>query len=415
MILVLKNIELIKGSFPKKILYFFSITLYLLLSAGIVAISYTTDLPLKSIAENQQLKTQWDHVSKLAVLNDLATGTDNSSIAGKSSKLDQDLWSTYAAISQKKGVYLIHADYFSPGWLASMQQDGPYHDLPEQPFWKLTFSPNFAQKNGIQLAPKELAAAESGTRLFLIPDTLSARAQNKLTAFLKEDSVLGLSADDVPTVFTKKREFRFVRYHFDKKFFTWVDSAKQESFTRQPVIYIATPENMTYIETGGIRATGLDGYLKFSSLKKAHQTMTSQLLAQHHLQDNKPAFLSVQKYIDGLQKDLRQTIRLFGSLFMVTLVLLILCLLVIATIFQTANQEKLAVKKFLGFSFFQLYRTPLLGIIFIHLLQLAVILVLKSKIGVVLVLISLLLQLILFWFYTNRNNFNEITTLFKRG
>ena len=47
------------------------------------------------------------------------------------------------------------------------------------------------------------------------------------------------------------------------------------------------------------------------------------LLARFNLSDNKPNFVSVSSYIDGLQKSLWQTVIMFGAALAILLVLLL--------------------------------------------------------------------------------------------
>ncbi|GKS82150.1 hypothetical protein LPAF129_18360 [Ligilactobacillus pabuli] len=414
-ILLLKNIELIRGRFPHKAVYAFSVTIYLLLSLGIVILGLGIDQPFQQIQDNQHLKQQWQTVSQMAVMGDLSIGDDTASAAGSSSRLDHDLWSMYREISHKKGVYLIHTDYTSQKWLKEMQNSGVYHNLPPKAYWQFTFSPNYAAKNGIKLKQADLATAEAGTQLFLLPDSLSHQQQKQVAAYLKESALEGVSEGDVPTKFVQKKKFKFMNYHFSQPIFTWTDSTKKPTYAKNPVVYIATPENMTYVTTGGLRAAGLDGYLKFANEKVARQLVTPQRISRNGLKDNHVRFLTVNRYVDGIQKTLALTIRWFGGIALIALLLLVLCLLVIATIFKTVNEERLAVKKFLGFSFLQLYRVPLVGILGVHLLELLVTIVLSSKMGILLVVISLFIQLGIFWVYMTRSEFKQIIKLFKRG
>ncbi|MCD5500947.1 hypothetical protein LOB58_04425 [Lactobacillus delbrueckii subsp. lactis] len=98
---------------------------------------------------------------------------------------------------------------------------------------------------------------------------------------------------------------------------------------RNPVIYLVVPKNMTYVEIGGIFASGMNGYLKFADQKTRERYTNKALLARFNLSDNKPNFVSVSSYIDRLQKSLWQTVIMFGAALAILVVLLLLLVLIL--------------------------------------------------------------------------------------
>ncbi|GLB46322.1 hypothetical protein WR164_03010 [Philodulcilactobacillus myokoensis] len=408
--ILIKNIDLIKGKFSKKVLYTFAMSLYVFISIGVVVVSYITDRPMDSIINNQQIARNWSNVSQMNVLSKIENNGDI-----QSNQLDQNIYNFYKSISDHNGVYIINTSYLSEHWINNMKNAGTYKSLPNRPFWQFDFSPNYAQKVGIKLTADELQAAKQGQRLYLIPDSLSNQDFKADTNFLKEDALLDIGGNDVQTPFLKQKKFKFVKYKFnsDHSFFTWDDSGKNVDSTSQPVIMIATPANMTYVEIGGLYANGLDGYLKFDNQKIMKQNINNNNLKKYNLINDHLQFASVKQYIDGLQKDLMQTLQLFLVVFAILIMLLVILLLIIITVFNTANEKKIAVKKFLGFSFFNLYRLPLIVVALTTLLQLLAVTIMKSRIGFVLILISFIIQILVFISYVNRNQFKQIIKLFK--
>ena len=173
---------------------------------------------------------------------------------------------------------------------------------------------------------------------------------------------------------------------------------------------------MTYVEIGGIFASGMNGYLKFAD-QKTRERYTNKankaLLARFNLSDNKPNFVSVSSYIDGLQKSLWQTVIMFGAALAILLVLLLLLVLILVMIYKQLNREEIAVKKFLGFSPRQLYALPL-GVIFLTGAgQLFAAGLLRSKVGLFVLPLICLLQLSLFYLYVIKDSFNDVVELFK--
>ena len=116
---------------------------------------------------------------------------------------------------------------------------------------------------------------------------------------------------------------------------------------------------------------------------------------------------------DGLQKEIGTTILWFGLVFVILIAILIGLLLTLATIFRIANQEKINVKKFLGFDFWQLYRSPLILLSCVILLELGIVSALQSKFGLLLMAAVSLLQLLIFSKYMARSELKRLLLAFK--
>ena len=130
--------------------------------------------------------------------------------------------------------------------------------------------------------------------------------------------------------------------------------------TNTPVIYVATPQNMKYTETESLKASGFNGYIKFADAGAAVLCTKADMLSDFHLTDNELRFTDVHNYIDGLQKEMSTTLMWFGLVFLMLLLILTGLLVTLAAVFRVANQERINVKKFLGFSFLQMYSRPML-------------------------------------------------------
>jgi hypothetical protein len=180
-----------------------------------------------------------------------------------------------------------------------------------------------------------------------------------------------------------------------------------------PVIYVSTPENMCYFENEGLRTQGLDGYIKFADSEISEKYTQADILERFDLVDNTPVFTQVQDYIDGLQKEIWTTIMWFGLVFVVLVAILIGLLITLATIFRIANQEKINVKKFLGFDYWRLYKAPMNLLLCVIILEISVMLLLESRFGLLLMCVVALLQIIIFSKYMARSELKRLLLAFK--
>ena len=65
--------------------------------------------------------------------------------------------------------------------------------------------------------------------------------------------------------------------------FTWNIKSTNENTCDNPVIYVCTPENMTYFQSESLRATGFDGYIKFINKTVAEKYLNKDLLKKKNL------------------------------------------------------------------------------------------------------------------------------------
>ncbi|MFP3153193.1 hypothetical protein LQZ18_01955 [Lachnospiraceae bacterium ZAX-1] len=411
-IIMTKPLDSIKGRIPKKPLYALTVLAYMIISVGFMVSGSAMDLPMKDLSENARLSKNWANVSNYQLMRSISLGQDESSFKGQSKQLDEDLYNWYSSVSQEDGVYLIQAQYYGSDIL-DIWAGGVYSSVPAAPYWRFTISPNYAEKIGIQLDPETISQAESGKRLYLIPDTLIGAERDTMIALIEEQDVMGIGAGDIQTKFTQDKEFLFIFYTPDKEFFTWAADSKGGTMAAAPIIYVATPENMRFFETGSLKASGLNGYIKFENESVMNKYAQADILSRFNLSDNAVAFTAVRVYIDGLQKDIMQTIVWFGAAFLVLIVILTAMLLTFATVFRVSNQEKINVKKFLGFSFFQLYRMPILFILCAVALEVVAMVLFRSKFGLLLVVLSSLIQGLIFRKYMSCCEIKQLLSAFK--
>lgn len=406
-----KNISLIKEIYPKKIIYTFIVGLYIVISSSLLGISIYIDGPTKEVAANAQQALQWRKVENMEVLKKIDSGDDGIKAFGDpSSQIYRDVLNFYKNIANKKGVYLVNSFYGSREWLSDREL---YKQMPTQPFTILTASPNYLKKIGFSPSRSALKQAAQGRRVFYVPNTYSKKQQSKMKIFLKDMLTEDISKSDVQTTFTKKQQVSLFTYHPNKNIFLWNNDSNEPTHSKTPIIDIVTPNNMTFVDIGGIQVAGLESNLKFENKQIRRKVLTSQRLVKYHLDDNKPEYTAVSNYIDGEQKTLWQTIAMFGIALILLLLILCLLIVVLAMTFKTSNRQKVAVKKFLGFTFWQIYRLPLLTISIITLIEIIIVLVAKSRIGLPLILLNYFIQILVFYLYISRTQFTQIINLFK--
>lgn len=407
-------INAIHGRIPKKTLYLFGVAGYLLLSACVMFCGVYLDTPVQYMSENSKLYRQWEQVEKYEILGGISVGEDADTIAGRSNQLDRDIYNWYSDIADRDGVYLIHTTYYDSEVLALWRQNSTYQSIPDKPFWYFAVSPNYLENLGIHLADDLLAKAKKGTRVYLFPESMTQMSRSLMKEWIEEDTTRSLSSADIQTEFTKHPAFAYAAYEPETEFFTWPAKTELPSAVKEAVIYVATPENMIYFETESLRADGLNnGYLKFSDKETKDLYTQESDFARHHLSDNELVFIEARNYIDGIQKTLLTAIAWFGMVFLVLLLILIGFLLILATIFRIANQEKINVKKFLGFPFWHIYRWPVVFLISVSALDLVVMLILRSKFGFLIMMLVALVQAIIFINYMSRNELKRVLSAFK--
>jgi hypothetical protein len=414
-IMLIRPLDAIHGRIPKKALYAFGVFAYLFVSAGSVLCGYYVDGPGQALSENAKLSRHWRAVSGYQVLNSIAVGQDTDSITGQSKQLDQDIYDWYSFIAEEDGVYLIKTQYYDNYLLGLWRSDGIYSTTPTDPFWLFTVSPNYLASLGMEIDQADLEKARTGARLYLLPDTLSTEERNQIIRWISEDTTRSLSPGDIQTKFTNDPKFEFVTYRPDQDFFTWGTTSDTSMEEEAPIIYVATPENMRYFETESLRAIGFDGYLKFADTDVMDRHTQTDVLSRFGLSDNELSFLPVQGYIDGLQKGILLALSWFGGALLVLVLILIGLLLTLATIFRIANQEKIQVKKYLGFSFWQLYRAPLLSLATLSLLSLMGTILLQSKLDFLLMSVVAIIQGLIFWRYMSRGELKQLMSSLKES
>ncbi|MFS1664334.1 DUF1430 domain-containing protein [Streptococcus sp. zg-JUN1979] len=393
---------------PIRLLIACAFLIYMGLAASLLALSYSLDRPLRQFEGNIRLARQWQEVEDMYVIESISEGDDEGIYAGTSHSLEESFYRLYRDISSIDGVYLAQGEYYDHDWL---NQVAAYQTLPSQPFWYMTYSYQYLLEKGIFLSDEEIKAIKEGVRLYLLPDTLSPKEKEKMMAYLKES--VQVYDGDITTRFTQDKQFLFRSYPVKEDIFTWSSDGRYGAFSQNPIIFVASSENLYFLETANLFVSGLNGILKLRDDDVYQQVRQVLSHPNYQLEDNAVSFTKVKSFINGLQKDLLYTFSLFGSLLLLLLVLSIVVFYMLVLGYQTLYRERLAVSYLLGYSFWQRYR-GVLSLLSLTTIGQAVLSILTgSSLGVVVSLVAFFLQLAFLYAYQWRQESSRLLTVIK--
>lgn len=391
----------IKGMLPKKVLYSFVLFLYLLSSVGIIGVCYALDAPMQEVVQNQKTLKAWKDVDQYETLKNVSAGSNQTSISGLSDDLDHEMYSWYRNIARNTGVYYISTQHYDETTLFNIKglTDTP---TPEDPFTLITASPNYISDHHIQLdGLKYDEMAAKGIRVYMLPNSWPEEQINIAEKWLTESVRNELKNSSFDNEFKKDKKVTFIKYDPKGMVFTWATQKGEPTFTKDAIISVVTPENMTPFDIGNLRTNVLTGPLKF----KNEQVMleNTKNLSEYKLDDNELKFIPVKTFIDGLQKKLAETITLFGALVVFIIVVLILVLIAISFIFSIVNDKIIFVKQMLGFSNNMIYKNVIIFIISMSMIELFLTLLLRSTLGTITIIVVMVLQLVTMYFFIKRH------------
>ncbi|HHJ7841509.1 TPA: ABC transporter permease, partial [Streptococcus pyogenes] len=331
---------------PMKPLMVISLIFYVLVGVLLIAVSHSLDAPMNQFVDNIKVAREWKSVEDMYVISDFVEGNDIGIYSGTTNSLERDMYSFYQSISDLPGVYIAQGEYLDNQYLNTVQ--GTYQNVPSRPFWYLTYSYNYLSDFGVDLSEDELSEIKGGTRLYLIPETLSTAEIEVMKGYLQE--IVTVKSGDIETRFTKNPTFLFKTYQPSNSIFTWSTSIANGVTSKEPIIFVASPENLYFMETANLFVSGYNGFLKFRDEKVMNQVKSILKNDFTNLSDNKLRFKTVKNYINGLQKNLSYTFYLFGSIIIIIVVTLIAIFWSFILVYQLLFEEKLYVQYFMGFS-----------------------------------------------------------------
>lgn len=405
-----KPVNAILGRYSKRPLLWAIAGVYVLVVAGFSATLIGLDGPIKEAGKLSDVGQNWTAVQDQQILYSMNPGDDQASMSGQSSQLAEDFFRWYGSIAEQPGVTLIKATHYDQQVLNSWSE--LYEAVPELPFWYMAASPSYLAEQGFPVSDDAVARAKQGARVFLLPDTWADSTTNAIKGWLSEDS----RASGDPSIRTKyfdSETVGFEEYAPKADLFSWTTDPALPQTTIDPVILITTPENMIPFESESLYAVGLENsYVKLSAA--ASQTyISSDYLAEYHLDDNQLEFLPVSGFIAGLTKTIRSVLQLFGGVIIVLGFLLMVTLMTMTQLFSSTYREELAVKRMLGYSLFRLFAPAILTIAVTGLLAVLAGVVSESKSAVFGSLLALVVQIVLVTFLVRRYSRAQLSATLK--
>ncbi|HFX4166484.1 TPA: ABC transporter permease, partial [Streptococcus pyogenes] len=252
---------------PMKPLMVISLIFYVLVGVLLIAVSHSLDAPMNQFVDNIKVAREWKSVEDMYVISDFVEGNDIGIYSGTTNSLERDMYSFYQSISDLPGVYIAQGEYLDNQYLNTVQ--GTYQNVPSRPFWYLTYSYNYLSDFGVDLSEDELSEIKGGTRLYLIPETLSTAEIEVMKGYLQE--IVTVKSGDIETRFTKNPTFLFKTYQPSNSIFTWSTSIANGVTSKEPIIFVASPENLYFMETANLFVSGYNGFLKFRDEKVMNQ------------------------------------------------------------------------------------------------------------------------------------------------
>lgn len=411
-IFIVKPINAIRDRMPKKIYIVVSCFLYILSSIGSTAMAMYIDGPYREIEKNTSISRAWQAVEDVNILKSVSIGNDTSSFTGQSKEFSTDLYNWYKSIEDDKGVFLANTHHITEEILQQYKYSNTYEHIPNVAMWLYNVSPSYLIDREVNIDKSIIDKAKSGKRVYLIPDSIEESQREVIKLWLKEKDTKSLSEDDIQTAFYQNKEFEFIEYSDDIKMFSW-SVKNNDIYIENPIILVNTANNMIYTESDSLRAAGLEnGYIKMTNQAKQN-FLSNEYLSNYNLDDNDIQFASTAKFIEGLQKTLWQTIYLFGMLLIAVTFIVIALLCIILSTYDLANKEMIAVKQFLGYSSFSIYKYIICTISIIFISQLVAVYSYKSKVGIFYTLVIVFLQIILLYRLINNNLIKKVMSVFK--
>ena len=192
----------------------------------------------------------------------------------------------YKSIEGSDGVYLMHCDHYTEDVLEEWRFYGVYENVPNSGFHYYVASPNYLAERGMPLSREEEELIRRGVRCYLLPDTMSEEDAAQMRAYLMEDALWGLDGETrIETAFQSNREIFFGTYSPNVTL-----EIPGGGVTADPVLYVASTENMKFFESESLLATGVtDGYIRLT--EEAYRLYAGKNLPEE-MQEKQVTFLN---------------------------------------------------------------------------------------------------------------------------
>lgn len=347
-----RPVDAIASRYSRRGFYILTAAVYLICLSAIFGGCLYIDQPLAMCRNIIQTRSSWSEYADWCVLRDFRL--DDALFTGDPMSLAGDLYTWYAAHEHDEGVFLVRTTYYGGATIQAYLPEGPF---PE-PFWYVAASPSYLRQIGIEISDADMARAESGTRVYLLPESLDPSQADALKQLLIEARKPRDS--NITTAFTENPTYAFSTYDGSQQLFTWSADAEQPVMADNFVIAVITASNMAPFESESLIAAGLENsYIKLSE-EGASELLGDEGAIPLGAGSLRARFATVENYIDGLQKTLEELFALFSAvllILMVTVAVLAACLI---DVVNRMRAREIGVKYVLGFGAWDTYRAEIL-------------------------------------------------------
>lgn len=377
-----KPVEAIHGRYSQRGFYVLTAAVYLVCLIAVFAGCLYIDQPITLYANLARTRSAWSEYEGWYVVRDFTLGDNR--FSGNPMNFAKEMYNWYAEHEHDDGVYLVKASRYE----AVSMQAYIGTDSTLEPFWYLAASPSYLEEIGLDVPADLIERAEQGTRVYLLPESLSASEAEETEELLVASRRVYDS--DIVTAFMENPEYEFATYDASEELFTWSTDSELPTTSSGFVVAILTAENMVPFESESLVATGLEN----------SYVMLDERAASALLDDDKAdlggsisvRFAEVGNYIDGLQKSIGELMALFS---VVLVILVVTAAVMVACLIDVVNRvsaREISVKYVLGFGTWELYRREILFVSVTALVGVAVSALLRSNAGMIVGLAILIMS-----------------------
>lgn len=346
-----RPVEAIHGRYSRRGFYGLAVAVYLVCLVAIFAGCLYIDQPLTMYADLARTRSAWQEYEGWYVVRDFSIGSAR--FTGNPMELSEDMYTWYAEHEHDDGVYLANAINYKESTIRAYAGS----DTTLEQLRYLAASPSYLELIGVDVSADVIERAEQGTRVYLLPESLSASEANEVRDFLV--AARRPSDSNIVTPFMENPEYEFITYDADAELFTWSTDSEEPVATGGFVIAIVTSENMVPFESESLVASGLE-----NAYVKLDERAASSLLDADGMVgiggSVNARFATVGNYIDGLQKTLEELFALFSTVLVVLVVTVSVMVACLVDVVNRVSAREISVKYVLGFGVWDLYRREVL-------------------------------------------------------
>lgn len=389
---------------------------------------------LKSAGDEFDKMKSWDEVSDLAVLVNLETGDDASSIRQGDITLDKDFAQYYDELSSKGAIYtqvfefsphvqfkqnfdentgeLGYVDYFDPS-------------IVPQNYTTITYkiNPNYLQEYPIEdETGKKIHVNNTKERVILIPESKKDE-KKQIEEIYKAAYIDEIKAAErkqgIDSTENENVKIRSIIYKENKNgYFTFNSQMEASNFkVYAPIFEVLTNDNMTLLEKANIYIQGIDSPLKINlhgTTSKAYNSDIEPILSKYHLDDNRLKYMTIGEVFATQINSLKNICRQYTIALVIVFVIMLIVTMHLTKLMIEVKKQKYCIQKLYGYTFIDRYKGIIVLNVIINVLIAILALVLgpqliemettllSIEIIISLLIIDLLITVILIKYFENK-------------